>query len=212
MAKSITFKSNDLLLEGVCHFPPDTTTKMPGIIVCHPHTLYGGDMNNNVVLAICQSCEHTSLIALRFNFRGAGKSQGICNDGIGEQDDLKAAYEYLPSLDGVDRTRMGVVGYSFGAQVTISVATQLEGIKAVALISPPFSRAAVFTSFQKFDKPKLIITGGRDSFFRVDEVKGMTEKLNNPKRLEIVSDTDHFWWNREQIAARKVTDFMLENL
>lgn len=211
MIKIVTFKSCNLLLEGVCHYPA-SARKAPGVLVCHPHTLYGGDMQNIVVVAVCQMLEQCSMVALRFNFRGAGKSQGSFDEGHGEQEDLKAALDYLSSLDIVDPSRIGLAGYSFGASVALSAAPQLETIKAIALISPPFSLTPGFSSFKNYNKPKLIITGGQDSFIRIDEVKRLTEQLKKPRRLEIVSDTDHFWWNRERIAAQKAADFMMENL
>lgn len=211
MTKTITFKSGSLTLEGIYHYPA-SANKVPGVLVCHPHTLYGGDMANIVVVAVCRFLEKCSMAALRFNFRGAGKSQGTFDEGNGEQDDLSAALDYLSSLDMVDPLRIGLIGYSFGAGVALSVASQLDSVKAIALISPPFSRTPGFSSFKKYEKPKLIVSGGRDSFIPVEEVKKYTEQLKRPKRLEIISDTDHFWWDRAEIAARNVADFMAENL
>lgn len=211
MTKTITFKSGELTLEGVHHYPV-SAKKLPGVVVCHPHTLHGGDMGNIVVVAVCQALEKYSMAGLRFNFRGAGKSQGTFDEGNGEQDDLRAALDYLSSMDMVDPLRIGLVGYSFGAGVALSLAPQLDSVKAIALISPPFSLTAGFSSFKKYEKPKLIISGGQDSFIHVDEVKQYTEQLRQPKRLEIISDTDHFWWGRAEIAARNVADFMVENL
>ncbi len=211
MTKSITFRSDDLELEGIYHYP-FSAKKVAGVLVCHPHTLYGGNMENIVVVSICQALEKCSMVALRFNFRGAGKSQGTFDEGVGECNDLKAALDFLSSLDSVDPMRIGLAGYSFGAGVAMSAAPQLQSIKAIALISPPFSRATGFSSFKKDERPKLIVAGGQDSFIRVEEVKRYTEQLKEPKRLEIISDTDHFWWDREKIAAQKVADFMVENL
>lgn len=211
MTKLVSFKSGDLALDGVYHYP-STSAPVPCAVVCHPHTLYGGDMNNIVVMEVCAVLEKVSIAALRFNFRGAGKSQGIFDEGQGEQDDLKSALAYVSTLDGVDPSRIGLAGYSFGAGVALSVAPQIDSIKAIALISPPFSKTPGFAAFMKYDKPKLIITGGQDSFIQVEEVKRLTEQLKKPRRLEIVSDTDHFWWGRANIAARLVVEFMLKHL
>ena len=49
---SITIYSADLRIEGALHLPPDATDKVPGVVLCHPHPRYGGDMNNNVVLGL----------------------------------------------------------------------------------------------------------------------------------------------------------------
>src|SRR3989449_10367061 len=96
-----TFASGALILEGVLDLPERTPA--PGIVVCHPHPMYGGDMHNNVVDAVCQTAAADGIVALRFNFRGAGGSEGTYDNGVGGQDDGGAALAYLrgmPEADG----------------------------------------------------------------------------------------------------------------
>src|SRR5438093_13487786 len=69
----MTFASGVLTLEGALNLPERTPA--PGIVVCHPHPMYGGDMHNNVVDAVCQTAAADGIVALRFNFRGAGGSK-----------------------------------------------------------------------------------------------------------------------------------------
>ena len=89
----LTFQSGDLSLEGVLHLP--AVTPAPGVVVCHPHPQYGGDMENNVVVAACDWLADRACAALRFNFRGVGESDGAFDQGAGERDDVRAALAHL---------------------------------------------------------------------------------------------------------------------
>lgn len=76
-------------------------------------------MSNNVVFAICQALARQSIAALRFNFRGVGNSGGTFGEGIAEQEDVRAALDHVTSTPDIDHGRLGLVGYSFGAGVTV---------------------------------------------------------------------------------------------
>src|SRR5215813_5622102 len=84
-------------------------------IVCHPHPLFGGTMHNKVVYRIAQAFERRGYATLRFNFRGAGKSEGTHDEGRGEQDDLRAAIGFVTSKS--DCRSLWLAGFSFGAAV-----------------------------------------------------------------------------------------------
>ena len=87
------FPCNDLSLEGIAHMPQGNGP-FPSVVVCHPHPLYGGDMDNNVVVAVCQALVQRSIVGFRFNFRGVGQSTGRHAQGIGEQQDVEAALSF----------------------------------------------------------------------------------------------------------------------
>ncbi|MFQ5880446.1 MAG: alpha/beta hydrolase, partial [Dehalococcoidia bacterium] len=80
----LAFACGELSLEGVLHRPE--ASPLAAVVVCHPHPLYGGDMDNQVVVSICRELAATGLTALRFNFRGVGASQGSFGGGVGEQE------------------------------------------------------------------------------------------------------------------------------
>ena len=119
--EAIQFPSGELQLEGVLHLPLGEGP-FPGVVVCHPHSLYGGSMSNNVVLALCRALTENSIVALRFNFRGVGRSTGSFADGLGEQEDVEAAITYVSTLAQVSSDQIGLAGYSFGAAVSLPVA------------------------------------------------------------------------------------------
>ncbi len=85
-------------------------------------------MLNNVVLPICHALAGVGILAFRFNFRGVGRSEGVFGEGVAEQEDVKAALSFVSSMERVDRERMGLVGYSFGAMVALPVGTHLSGV------------------------------------------------------------------------------------
>jgi alpha/beta superfamily hydrolase len=204
----VTFPCGNLTLEGV-FYAPDGKGPFAAAVVCHPHPLYGGMMDNNVVIAVCQALSQSSLAALRFNFRGVGRSQGIHDNGVGEQDDAASALTFLSSMEGIDQARIGLCGYSFGAGVALEVAFRNEQVKALALVSPILSHPS---PIERYSKPKLLLWGDRDLALPAAELDSFTDKLPEPKRYEVVSGSDHFWWGHEDIVASRVATFFTDTL
>jgi alpha/beta superfamily hydrolase len=108
--EKIFFESAGLKVEGLL----DRLHSDRGVVITHPHPLYGGDMFNNVVEAIVQAYQEKGHSTLRFNFRGVGQSEGAYDNGIGEQENVRAALEYLSLLGTMS---IDLAGYSFGAWI-----------------------------------------------------------------------------------------------
>lgn len=206
MERHVTFNSGELKLEGVLTLP-DGSGPFPGVVVCHPHPLYGGSMDNNVVYAICHELNRRSLASFRFNFRGAGGSQGAFSDGVGEKDDIIAAFDYLTSVKGIDPDRMGLAGYSFGAGVCLFVAPKDKRVQALALVSP-LPNSTGFDQMKTYTRPKLFVCGTADVYAPPDEVGPLVEALPGPKDFEVVSGADHFWLGCEGPMATKIGIFL----
>ncbi len=203
-----TFPSGDILLEAVWHFP-EGTGSFPAVIVCHPHPLFGGNMSNNIVFGICQSLAQKSIAALRFNFRGVGKSGGVFGEGIGEQEDVKAALAFVLSTANIDQKRIGLAGYSFGASVALPVAVQDERIKLLALVSPALSDSG-WEQLKRYTKPKFIIIGENDFVIPESEFRQHAEDIPDPKQCQVISGTDHFWAGFEEEVAQRVSRFFAD--
>lgn len=201
----VKFPCGDLILEGLSTVP-ESKGPYPGVVVCHPHSLYGGEMNNNVVVPICQALAQASIASLRFNFRGVGASQGKFADGVGEREDVAAAISYLSKLEAVDKERIGLCGYSFGGSVSLEVAPADERVKALALISPAIS---TYVPLKQYTKPKLIVCGGADQFVSIISLQRLAEELPPPNDFELVSGADHFWGGFEEKVAARVTAFFV---
>ena len=206
---SVTFPSEGLTLEGVLHWP-DGQGPFPAVVVCHPHPLYGGSMSNSVVVHVCRALAEGGIGALRFNFRGVGRSQGKL-EGAGMSGDVTAALDYLSSLEEVDGGRLGVCGYSAGAIAAFS-STPLDGrLQAAAAISPPLSMAT-FEGLLEWERPKLVLVGSMDGFIDHLDLEVFVNSLAEPVRCDIVESADHFWWGFERQIGGKVAAFFLETL
>ena len=201
----VRFSGAGLELEGILHLPAGEGP-FPAVAVCHPHPLYGGDMHNNVVLAICHALAEASIAALRFNFRGVGQSEGDFANGIGEQEDVVSALAFLSSVNKVNPNKIGLAGYSFGTQVALPVAPQREQVKAMALVSP-FLSAWDWEQLKSYVRPKLFLCGDKDHYVSYQEIQRLVSGLPEPSRCEVIPGADHFWWGHEGEVAEKVSAF-----
>ena len=205
----VTFPCGKLTLEGILHLPQGAAP-FACVVVCHPHPLYGGDMENNVVLAVCHALCQNGIAAFRFNFRGAGRSEGSFGGGIDEREDVKAAISFVASKEEVDPQRIGLCGYSFG---TIpSFLGPLAGqVQAVTAISPPLSLSPL-EGLEGYLKPKLLISGGEDDFTPRQAFEAFFERLPEPKERQVIIGADHFWWGHEEEVGDRVSSFFAEAL
>jgi alpha/beta superfamily hydrolase len=209
--KNIFFPCGKLQLEGVCWYP-DKNDKFPCVVLCHPHPMYGGSMNNNVIMALASALPPKGIIALMFNFRGVGKSQGSFDNGIGEQEDAKAAVDWLVAQPEVDADKIVMAGYSFGASVALPEARHDPRVRALALISPALIDEPKMAQLGDYPIPKLIICGDADEFVPISQLDLMKQKTAEPKQFEIIPGVNHFWLGYETIMAEKVATFFSEVL
>ena len=209
-SKAVTFPCGQLTLEGN-YFVPEGKESLAGVILCHPHPLYGGSMNNNVIIELASVLSNASVATLMFNFRGVGRSEGGYGGAIGEREDVVAALEWLSSQQGADAQRIGLAGYSFGAMVSAPVAGLDARVKAVALISPPLDSEQI-DLFKKSTSPKLIVVGSEDDVALPEEVEMWSEELPQPRQFHLVEGANHFWQGYESTVAEVVKTFLLEYL
>src|SRR5262245_51195760 len=92
-----------------------------GLVVWHPHPVYGGDMDSPVVVRTAEVGREAGVATLRFNYRGVGTSEGSYDNGVGEQEDIRAALNTLRA-QLAPGAPLGLAGYSFGAWVSALVA------------------------------------------------------------------------------------------
>jgi uncharacterized protein len=203
--RHIFLPSGELKLEGTLSYP-EGTALCPGAVICHPHPAYAGDMNNNVVLGVMGVLELAGFAVLRFNFRGVNLSEGTYDEGRGETSDVISAIEYLRKQGMVDKSRMFLAGYSFGAWVALKSTVQTDGIKAIAAISPPL-RVLDFDFLPRLSIPTLLVLGDQDIFCKVKDLEDALEKISSPKEKVIMANNDHFYWGREEELAGKIKEF-----
>lgn len=202
---SVTFPCGPITLEGVWHL---AESKSPGpvVIVCHPHPHYGGNMSNSVVLAICRALGQRGISALRFNFRGVGRSGGNFGGGIGEQEDASAALDYISNSMKADFDKIGLCGYSFGAGVALAVAVKDQRVRCLVLVSPSLPDVG-WKSLEEYPRPKLVVVGDRDSFLGTDKVERIIKGTLKSDQYEIMAGADHFWLEKREVLSEKVATF-----
>jgi alpha/beta superfamily hydrolase len=206
----VSFSSGGLLLEGILAIP-EGAGPFPAVIVCHPHPLYGGSMDNNVVNSLSETLTQASLVSFKFNFRGVGGSQGEFGQGIGEREDVEAAISFVSTEREVNSKRIGLAGYSAGAGFALPVGFNDDRIRALAAVSPPLSMLD-FDFLKSCPKPKLLISGSRDDLIPINQFLEFCQNLTEPKECESIEGADHFWGGYESRLAAKVTAFFTKAL
>ena len=176
-------------------------------LVCHPHPLYGGTMQNRVVYRAAKAASQAGLPALRFNFRSVEKSEGEFSDGIGKRDDTRAALDYLSGrFPGIPIVMMG---FSFGAWVGLTVGSADARVLALVGVGLP-TGSTDWTCLGGAAKPLLIVQGTGDIFGPRAEIEALFSTLREPKRLHWVEDTDHFFGNKLEEVQMAVRSFLQE--
>ena len=185
MESHVRFNSGDIQLEGLL----DRGNSGKGVVITHPHPLYGGDMHNPVVETIARAFKSKGHTSLRFNFRGVGSSQGSYDDGPGEKQDVLSAVSYLKEKgsDPID-----LAGYSFGAWIIALLGCSEISNGNIVMVSPPVA----FINFKDV-KPlpclKLVVTGNRDEIAPEGLIGTLMPTWNTDSQFEKIDSADHFY-------------------
>ena len=151
------------------------------VIITHPHSLMGGNMHNNVVMAAWDAALDNGYSALRFNFRGVGKSGGSFDDGNAEVQDIAQAVAFV-------NKPVIIIGYSFGAWVA-SRYVKHSALPCI-FVSPP---TAMFDFPSMRDYEAWAVIGESDQYCSLLILKGLLDK----DRITVVKHVDHFWSGAE---------------
>lgn len=173
-------------------------------IVCHPHPVYGGTMDNRIVYRSAKAAAAAGFAALRFNFRGAGRSTGRFDQGIGEREDAAAAIRYMENrFPGLD---IALVGYSFGAWVGLETAHAIPSVKFLVGLGLPLDLYN-FDFLLSSQKPALYIIGTADEFCSADNLRRFAEKLPAASSLHRIEGSDHFFNGHVEVVENLVGRF-----
>jgi uncharacterized protein len=161
-------------------------------VVCHAHPLHGGMMHFKVVFRAARALQHNGLAALRFNFRGVGRSDGEHDHGRGEQDDVRAA------LDEAERRYPGLPlvlgGFSFGSSMALRVAAVDPRVRALFALGFPVEMVPGGVDFvARVRVPRLFVQGASDAFGDGEAIARLTEALPPSCEVRIVDGADHFF-------------------
>ena len=176
-------------------------------LVCHPHPLFGGTMHNKVVFQAAKTLHEAGMPVLRFNFRGAGRSEGVHDGGRGEQGDVRAALDYL--AQEFPAKPILLAGFSFGAGVGLRVGCDDAHVTRLIGLGIPVNRFDM-SYMESCAKPKLIVSGGNDEFGAREKVEALFAAMPEPKRLHIVEGADHFFAGRLGEVGAEITAWLRE--
>jgi alpha/beta superfamily hydrolase len=199
---TVQIPNGDLRLEGALYAPESNPTGSI-VVVCHPHPQRGGDMHNNGVMTIVRALYDSGIAALTFNFRGVGASQGAHDNGVGEQDDVRAALAFAAAMDGIER--VGLAGYSFGAGM--AAATVDDTVAALALVSAPSTRLATESKLVSYAGPVLMTSGDADHVSSIEALRQAASVIGARAEVVALSGVDHFWWGHEAELQKIVSRF-----
>ena len=162
-------------------------------LVCHPHPLYGGTVHNKVVYHAMKTLHAFGFPVLRFNFRGAGLSEGEHDHGLGEVDDVRAALDWL---DSEFHLPIIFCGFSFGAATGLRAACADDGVVGLISLGTPVAiegRAYMYGFLSDCTKRKLFVSGSRDQFSPQENLTSLVAIAPEPKELVTIEGADHFF-------------------
>ena len=190
-------------LEAALALPPGAPF---GVVLCHPHPRYGGDMDSPVVVAAAEACARRGLATLRFNFRGVGASAGTWDEGRGERDDVRAALAVL-RRHLAPPARVALAGYSFGASMATAVAVGSEALAGLALIAPPLATPGWHRPGPlAIDGPLLVVAGSEDPYCPQAALAALAMVM--PEAIVTVIDgADHFFSTGLQALDAALADW-----
>ncbi len=179
---------------------PDPAALWAGVVICHPHPLYGGDMYSPITTALFEALPAVGVAAVRFNFRGVGRSEGTHDNGVGEQIDVAAAIDVLE-----EDVPVALAGWSFGADVALAVDDERVvawiAVAAPLRVVPPDQMPAGRDS-----RPKLLVVPEHDEYRSPDSARAITEQWPSTE-LVVVPGADHFLMGHSQRVVELVVQY-----
>jgi alpha/beta superfamily hydrolase len=179
-------------LEAISDVAESADARRGVAVICHPLTTEGGTMHNKVVTMVERALRESGLDTVRFNFRGAGNSDGSYDKGVGESADLAAVVAWVRRVRPQDA--LWLAGFSFGSYVSIANAVRLHADTLIS-IAPPVGR----WPFEQIELPTfrwLVVQGEADEVVEPQAVFDWVETLEHPPELVRMPETSHFFHRR----------------
>ena len=175
-------------------------------VCCHPHPLFGGTLTNKVIHTVARSFAAQGAVAVRFNFRGVGASQGVHDGGAGETDDLVTVATWARSRwPGLP---LWLGGFSFGSYVALRGAAQLSPALLVA-VAPPVGRWD-FSAIAAPTCPWLVVQGSEDELVPAAGVVAWARAAQPAARIAMLEGATHFFHGRLHELQDAVSAFVVD--
>ncbi len=173
-------------------------------VVCHPHPLYGGTLDNKVVYTVARALEKLGAPAIRFNFRGVGASAGSYDAGRGETADALAAVAY--GRRRWPNAALWLAGFSFGGAVAVRAAGE-AGPQRLIAVAPGITTITV-TDAAPPACPWLIVHGDADEVVPLEAVRAWADTLSPAPQMRVLPGASHFFHGRLNELRDVVLEFM----
>jgi alpha/beta superfamily hydrolase len=161
------------------------------VVFAHPLPTEGGTMHTKVVFQGAKALARSGCAVLRFNFRGVGRSAGAWDEGRGEQDDFRAAVDFMAArYPGVE---LWAAGFSFGSYVALTAGTADDRICSLIGIAPPVNKWPFSDEIKSSTKPKFLIHPEEDELIPVRAVREFYGQLHDPKELVVIDRANHLF-------------------
>jgi len=175
------------------------------VVFAHPHTEYGGTMHTKVVYQTAKALSRIGCAVLRFNFRGAGASEGSFSNGPGEMDDFRAALDFMQ--ERYPGAPLWAGGMSFGSYVALVSGAADPRVSTLIGIALPVSRYD-FGAVQHSAKPKFFIHGEFDELCPLKEMREFYARAAEPKDLVVIDAADHLFDGKVSQVAEAIEDLL----
>lgn len=196
------------MLAGELSLParPSPEAQVPAVIICHPNPLMKGSRYDPVVLAIREQCLALGLATLTFDFRGVGASEGEARADATCVADVLGALEFLRAQPAIAAARVGLAGYSFGAQMAIAACSADPAVRACVAVAYPTGHdlPVVFEDYaalQGLRRPLLFVTGADDQYASIAKTLALVEPYGLNARVIPIEGADHFFADPERRIA-----------
>ena len=171
----------------------------PIVLVLHNDPSKGGTMDSKIVYQLYKIFIQNGFSAIRFNFRGVGKSDGTFDDGEGELSDAASVLDWLQQ-NNTNSKICWVAGFSFGSWIAMQLLMRRPEINGFVCVSPP-ANIRDFNFLAPCPSSGLMIHGDKDSISSFESARILSEKLQKQKKFEIVfksiKGADHFFENHK---------------
>jgi len=175
-------------------------------IICHPHPLQGGTMDNKVVTTLMRTYRDLGVHVLRFNFRGVGSSEGVFDNRVGELEDLLAVIAWVKQT--LPDSRLMLAGFSFGSSIAARASFAVTDLLHLTLVAPPVERYA-YDNEGVFNAPVCVIQGDKDELVVAEGVYAWVASLASPARLIRYPEAGHFFHGLLATLKADLTEALL---
>jgi alpha/beta superfamily hydrolase len=177
-------------------------------VVCHPHPLYGGTMDNKVVHYTARALLDVGVVVLRFNFRGVGRSSGTFDEAVGEIEDCRAAVDWMTQQ--FEGQQLILAGFSFGSYIAARVAKQVS--PAALITVAPAVNLYDFNAIDSLQCPWLLIQGDADEVVPPESVRQWLEQFDKVSDVVWMPEAGHFFHGRLLELAANISRWLDNNL